>query len=116
MREEQLPALISGPTTTHHHVTSQDMHPRSLSFPTKITSDGSPSQTNRTLFPQRGYRSKKLLLWRTWAQESKGQPNSLDGHPNEGWAHEWPELWHTSLKGASIRNQVPTGLTLDESL
>ena len=59
---------------------------------------------------------QKAFLQPAWAQEFKGQPNSLNGYPNEGWAHERPKLRHTSLKGTSMRNQVPTGLTLDEIL
>ena len=67
------------------------------------------------LFSHRGDTGQKAFLRPAWAWEFKGWPNSFDGRPDEGWAHERPELRHTSLKGASIRNQLPTGLTLDES-
>ena len=63
------------------------------------------------LFSHRGDTGQKAFLWPAWAQEFKGWPNSFDGRPNKGWAHERPELRRTSLKGASIHNRVPTGLT-----
>ena len=59
---------------------------------------------------------QRAFLWPAWAQESKGWPNSLDGHPIEEWAHERQKLRRTNLKGVLIRKQVSTGLALDESL
>ena len=115
MREEQPSASVSEPATIHHHAMSQDIRPRSLSFPTKIALGVSHSQEDQDSFPREEMRIKKLLLRPAWAQESKGRPNSLDSRPNEGWARERPELRCMSLKGASIHNRVPTELTLDGS-
>ena len=86
------------------HILSHKNHTGCFPFP------GRPG-----LFSHRGDMGQKAFLHPTWAQEFKGRPNSLDGRPNEGWAHKRPELRHTSLKGTSMRNQVPTRLTLDES-
>ena len=67
------------------------------------------------LFSRRGDTSQKAFLWPARAQEFEGWPNSFDGRPNEGWARERPKLRRTSLKGFSIRHQISTGQTLDES-
>ena len=90
------------------------MQLRSLSFPTKIVLDGSPSQADRTLFPQRGYGSENFSSGPYGPRKSKGRPDSLDGHPNEGRACERLRRRYTSISRASIRSRAPVGLTLDE--
>ena len=67
------------------------------------------------LFSHRRKTGQKTFLRPAWAQNFEGWPNSFDGRPNEGWAHEWPKLRRTSLNEVLIRKQVSTELTLDES-
>ena len=67
------------------------------------------------LFPRRRDTGREAFLQPIRAQEFEGWPNSFDGRPNEGWAHERPKLRRASLKGVSIRDRVSIGLTLDES-
>ena len=62
------------------------------------------------LFSHRGDTGQKAFLRPAWAQEFEGWPNSFNGCPNKGWAHERPKLRRTSLKGVSIHDQISTGL------
>ena len=114
MREEQPSTSISEPATTHHRVTSWDTRPRSLSFPTKITPDGSPSRADQTLFPRRGYGPENFFSGPYGPRKPKGRPDSLDGHPNEGQAHERLRRRYASIDRASIHGRAPARLTLDE--
>jgi len=98
----------------HCRVTSRDTRPRSLSFPTKTALNGSPSQAHQIHSPQRGYGSKSFSLARLGlgvqglTQQSR-RPSQRGMGPRAAWTR------HTSLKETSMRNQVPTGLTQDES-
>ena len=114
MREEQPSASISEPTTTHRNVMSRDMRPLSLSFPTKIAPDGLPSRANQTLFPWRGYEPKNFISGPYGPRKPKGWPDILDGHPNEGQAHEQLRRRYASIGWASIHGRAPARLTLDK--
>ena len=98
----------------HRCVTSQDTRPRSLSFPTKTMLDGSPSQVDRTLSPQRGYGSECFVSGPPGPGTSRDRPNSLDDRPNRGWAHKQPGPRYTSIGRAPIRSRALARLTLDK--
>ena len=109
-RLPQSPSLPRHTAASRRGIHARDPYP----FPPKSRRTVRLPQTDRDSFPTEGIQVKGPFLRPAWAQKSKGQPNSLDGRPNEGWARKRPRLRDTSISRALTCGRAPARLTQDE--